>query len=98
MTNLDIIKEKCIDIDSFAEWLNSIMEQGEEPWNVWFDENYCSKCAPEKAYSNFTGLPVDFCWCELHNHRCKHFENGEGFPYGKDLIKLWLEGEYQNKT
>lgn len=93
MTNFEAIKQNCDTIEKLAEWLSSVTEQGEEPWNVWFDENYCSKCAPEKAKSNFTGLLMDFCWCELHNHRCKYFENWEEVPYGKDLIKLWL-GEY----
>lgn len=90
MTNLDKIKEKCTDIDSFAEWLHSIVNKGDYLWEKWFDEEYCSKCVPEEPCSEVTGISMEFGWCELHNYRCKYFKNYDSIPSGKELIKAWL--------
>lgn len=78
-------------IDSFVEWLDKYREQSYEPWDCWFDKNYCDKC--ETVFQkDANGVEHEYAWCEL-NHRCRFFKDMDEVPYGKQVIKMWLESE-----
>ena len=84
MRVFDIIKSK--NIDELAEWLDKCGVQDYSPWVNWFDCNYCNKCEPIAGeYGS------DYGWCEV-NGKCRFFQNLDEPPYGKELVKLWLEG------
>lgn len=90
MTKFEGIKSK--NIDEFAEWLDEHGEGGCSPWSLWFDENYCFKCAPVTAYVEEFGKECHCAWCEI-NGKCKFFQELSGTPDNKYVIKLWLETE-----
>lgn len=74
-------------IDEFSEWLNKYEEQAFTPWDCWFDKNYCNKCDVIVKGNN------KYAWCELNGGKCKFFQNMNEIPYGKQVIKMWLESE-----
>ena len=74
-------------IDEFAEWLNEYGMQDFSPWDCWFDNNYCKKCEPIFKDGK------EYCWCELNNNICKFFKNANEIPYGKTVVKMWLESK-----
>ena len=90
MTKFEGIKSK--NIDEFAEWLDEHGECGPDPWSLWFDENYCFKCAPVTVYVEEFGKECQCAWCEI-NGKCKFFQEFSGTPDNKYVIKLWLETE-----
>lgn len=90
MTQFDNIKSK--NIDEFAEWLDEKCLSDSAPWYEWFDENYCKKCETICQQTYFHGVS-EYAWCELNNDRCRFFQDMNEIPYGKDLVKMWLETE-----
>lgn len=94
MTVFENIKSK--NIDGFAEWLNEHGKQDYAPWDIWFDKLYCDKCEPivkhDPNYDN-NGLEHEYCWCELHDGKCKFFQDMDEAPWGKQIVKMWLESE-----
>lgn len=96
MTNFD--KIKSLNIDQFAEWLDSNGMWDNSPWSKWFDEEYCKKCESVKAMVQNFGFEREckFAWCELE-HKCKFFQSLPEEPSPKDVIKLWLEAEAEDE-
>lgn len=96
MTNFD--KIKSLNIDQFAEWLDSNGMWDNSPWSQWFDERYCKQCESVKAIvQNFgSERECEFAWCELE-HKCKFFQSLPEEPSPKDVIKLWLEAEAEDE-
>ena len=82
-------------IDELAEWLDTHCVPDFSPWIKWFDDNYCKKCESIIATDTVLGFEreMEFGWCELHGDRCKYFQDKEYAPYGKELVKMWLESE-----
>lgn len=79
-------------IDDFTEWLDKYKEQSFEPWECWFDENYCNKCKTV-VKKDANGVEHEYAWCEFNHNKCKFFQDMEEIPYGKQVIKMWLESE-----
>ena len=78
---------KANNIDELAEWLDKyIVCIDEAPWTLWWDKNYCKKCAAEVV--NFD----EYGYCELHD-KCRFFQDMYDVPDNKCVIKLWLESE-----
>ena len=92
MTKFEEIKSK--NIDELAEWLDKHGVYDYSLWGNWFDENYCSKCEPILVSKEGTDYHFDIpcAWCEL-NGKCKFFQDLDGTPDNKYVIKLWLETE-----
>ena len=95
MTNFESIK--AMSIDQLTEWLAQNASWEDSPWAEWFDENYCSKCATEYGTMVDTGRKVKFAWCELHE-KCKFFPDLEDIPDDKEIIKMWLEVNYEENS
>ena len=67
------------------------------PWDNWFYKNYCRKCEPitkENPNCRFCKT-LEYAWCELNDNKCKFFPDMKEAPYGKQIIKMWLESEEQ---
>ena len=93
MKVFNVIKNK--NIDELSEWLDKYCLSDNAPWYLWFDKNYCSKCDTVTEYSNELNGKCEFSWCELYD-KCKYFPNLNDIPCNKQLIKLWLESEYED--
>lgn len=91
MTKFEEIKSK--NIYELAEWLCENGKQDYGLWDMWFDQNYCSKCEPILVSKEGTDYHIDIhrAWCELNENKCKFFPDMDEPPWGKQLIKLWLE-------
>lgn len=87
MTVLDNFKSK--NIDEFIDWLDEYVAFDTAPWMWWWDNVYCKKCFSEDCYAS------DYSYCETHN-RCRYFQNMDEIPSVKQIIKMWLESEYNN--
>lgn len=85
MTIFEFLKSKSI--DEIAEYLDEYGIHDNSPWILWWDENYCHKCNAVEQDG------FDYSWCEL-NGKCKFFPEMNNVIYTKDIIKLWLESEY----
>lgn len=72
-------------IDELAEWMNKNIVD-DSPWVFWWDNKYCNKCDGVSFEGQEYGL------CELHN-KCKFFQDMDGIPDNKQIIKMWLERE-----
>lgn len=81
-------------IDEFAEWLDKNGVQDFSPWSEWFDKNYCKKCESIiKINPHCCYIKSEYAWCELNDGKCKFFQDMDDIPYGKQLIKMYLESE-----
>lgn len=78
-------------IDELAKWFDKYCMSDGSPWYAWYDRKYCKNCEP--VIVEDAVLDKEYGWCELNNHKCKFFQDMECAPYGKHLIKLWLESE-----
>ena len=76
------------DIDEFADFLYKYVNMDNAPWTEWFDEKYCQRCEPEIKDGQEWG------YCELHG-KCRFFENMSKQPTEKQVIKMWLENEFE---
>jgi hypothetical protein len=94
MTIFENIKSK--NIDELAEWLNKYGLQDYSPWDNWFDNNYCNNCESIIQQDTKHCLTFECAWCELNGNKCKYFPDMNGIPWGKQIIKLWLESEDNN--
>lgn len=93
MNNFDKVKSK--NIDEFAEWLD---KHGDDcSWVEWFSKNYCSKCEPVMCHYENSEQEFPCCWCELHDNKCKFFPELDEAPDNKQIIKMWLENEYEEE-
>lgn len=92
MTVFDNINSK--NIDEFVEWLHKIGMHESSPWMKFFDDNYCKKCEPEVADDPDAGWHLSSAYCELHD-KCKYFKDIDDIPSIKQIIKMWLESEYE---
>lgn len=90
MTIFECLKTK--NIDELTEWFDKHMMFDNASWWHWWDENYCKKCEPIIATDN-DGDKHEFAYCEL-NGNCKFFSDMDKIPDNKQIIKMWLESEY----
>ena len=90
MTVFENIKSK--NIDGFAEWLNEHGKQDCALWDNWFDNQYCSRCNAEEVYDVDRDFYNDYAWCEISG-KCKFFQDMDEVPWGKQIVKMWLESE-----
>lgn len=90
MTVFDSFKSK--NIDELAEWLNEYGIQDFSPWYNWFDSKYCCKCEPEEVYEVDHDFSHNYAWCEVCGN-CKFFQDMDEVPWGKQIVKMWLESE-----
>ena len=89
-------KFKSMTIDEFADWLDKYGQFDGSPWMSWWDDKYCSKCEPIKVENETYVIPVMCSWCELHKNKCKFFPDREEMPSNKDIIKMYLEEQYND--
>jgi hypothetical protein len=92
MTVFDDINSK--DIDEFVYWLDEVGMHDCSLWVKWWDDNYCNKCKPEVVDDPETGGQFCNAYCELHGN-CKYFKDLDDIPSIKQIIKMWLESEYE---
>lgn len=91
MTVFENMKAK--NIDEFAEWLDENCMTDGSAWCVWFNNKYCKHCEPIIVKGDDFYRDMEYCWCELNGDRCKFFQDMKEIPWGKQLIKMWLESE-----
>lgn len=103
MTNFE--KIASLSIEEFAGWIdNTLSLNGDEPWNKWFDEEYCKKCEPIKGiinafyspYSPYSSVKVDCAFCEVNDY-CKFFPHSNSPLDTKDVITMWLKREVEEQ-
>ena len=85
MTVFESLNTKTI--DEIAEWLDEYVVFDDAPWLKWWDDNYCKECMMEDS---------ERVWCEL-NGNCKFFKDKDEIPSSKEMIKMWLESETNEK-
>lgn len=90
MTIFESIKSK--NIDELAEWLNEHGKQDFAPWDNWFDNKYCRRCEAEEVHDVDRDFYDDYGWCEMAG-KCKFFQDMDEIPWGKQIVKMWLESE-----
>lgn len=101
MTKFESIKSKSI--DELVEWTHTYRQHDDSVWNKWFDENYCQKCEtvtiPKEEYARIIGWghsdyrgDIECGYCEA-NGKCRYFQDMDGIPDNKEIIKMWLETE-----
>jgi hypothetical protein len=90
MTVFDNFKTK--NIDELAEWLNEYGMQDFAPWDNWFDSEYCCRCEAVEVHDADYHLCHDYGWCEI-NGKCIFFQDMDETPWGKQIVKMWLESE-----
>lgn len=94
-------------IDELAEWLDKNCMFDNSPWLNSFNEKYCEKCesikckyvdAEEKlgiTPFSYSG-EIECAYCELEN-KCRFFQDLDDVPDNKEMIKMWLEEEADEK-
>lgn len=80
-------------IDELAEWLDKYGMFDGSPWLKYWDENYCQKCESVDVYVPELDRELKCAWCEVHNDKCKFFQDMEETPDNKQIIKMWLESK-----
>lgn len=88
MTNYEMLKNKTV--DELIDWLDEYVIN-DSPWISYFDNKYCKKCEPIHCEDGDCGSN-DYGWCELNN-KCRFFQDMDGIPDNKQIIKMWLERE-----
>ena len=87
---------KAMSTDQLAEWLDEHGAFDSAPWTLWFDKRYCANCPSETTLIPDCGAepvyytPRTCAWCEIHD-KCRFFQDLDDVPYGKDIVKMWLE-------
>ena len=89
MTVFDNIKFD--NIDKFAAWLHNLSDQSFPPWDEWYGHKYCDNCDAVVKWNGYRNC--EYSWCELHDGKCKFFQDMDEVPWGERLIKMWLESE-----
>jgi hypothetical protein len=89
MTVFDNFKTK--NIDELAEWLSEYGMQDFAPWDNWFDSEYCSKC--DTIIKTDGIYKTEYTWCEANCNKCRFFQDMNEVPWGKQIVKMWLESE-----
>lgn len=87
MKIIDVIKS--FNLDEMVEFLTKYSSLDENPWNDWWDENYCSKCMPEISTESYYCGYMECTYCELHGN-CKYFPDMKEVPNYEQVIKMWL--------
>lgn len=90
MKIIDVIKS--FNTEELAEFLDNFGTLDYNPWNDWWNENYCEKCMPEISTESYYYGYMECAYCELHGN-CKYFQNMKEVPNNKEVIKMWLETE-----
>lgn len=88
-------KIKTMNREQIADWLDKCGAFDGSPWTEWFDKKYCKNCPSENVYVEYFNSYADCAWCEL-NYKCKFFPDMKDIPSNKDIIKMWLETEYED--
>lgn len=91
MTVFENMKAK--NIDELAEWLDEYGATDGSPWHDWFENKYCNHCEPIFVKGDDFYRDMEYGWCELNCDKCKFFQDMKEIPWGKQLIKMWLESE-----
>ena len=102
MTNFE--KIKSLSIEEFAGWIDSTLPfSGNEPWNKWFNEEYCKKCEPETVLGNGLYYPwgtheteIECSFCEINGY-CRFFPYYNSPLDTKDVITMWLNKEEEEQ-
>lgn len=103
MTNFE--KIKSLSVEEFAGWIDTTLSfSGDEPWNKWFDEEYCKKCETIKAfpnvfynpYSPYSPKEIDCSFCEVNDY-CRFFPHYNSPLDTKDVIIMWLNKEEEEQ-
>ena len=95
MTVFENMKSK--NVDELAEWLDKYCMFDGSPWYAWFDRKYCKHCEPIIIEGNDEfHRDMEYGWCELNGDKCKFFQDMKEVPWGRQLIKMWLESEDVN--
>ena len=96
MTNLT--KLKSMTQEELVNWLDKYGDFDGSPWMKWFGKTYCDNCPGITCkVPAFDNKEVECSFCEL-NHKCKFFEELERELDTKDILKLWLESNYQSEA
>ena len=97
-------KIKSLSIEGFAGWIDSTLPfSGGEPWNKWFNEEYCKKCEPEIVLGNGLYYPwgtheteIECAFCETNGY-CRFFPYYNSPLDTKDVIIMWLNKEEEEQ-
>lgn len=91
MNNYD--KFRSMTIEEMAQWFEKNFDCDDTPWINSFNEKYCKNCELVKGKcKDYHCNEMIFTYCELFD-KCRYFEDEEGCPSDKLMIKLWLNGE-----
>lgn len=92
MTVFENFKNKTI--DEIVEWLDEHGAFDNFLWIQWFDQKYCKQCESEFTYVSELDKKCECAWCEL-NGKCRFFKELDDTPDNKQIIRMWLESEYE---
>ncbi len=105
MNNFNFLQS--LSLDELATWLDKYGQFDDSPWMSWFNENYCDKCESiECSYTEYGAhienpynrrITFECSYCELEN-KCKFFLEFDDILDNKDIIKLWLNSEYNKES
>ena len=94
-------------VDELAEWLDENGQFDSAPWSEWFSKKYCNNCESIKCkYADteeklgitkfsYSG-EIECAYCELEKN-CRFFPELDDVPDNREVIKLWLEEEADEK-
>lgn len=87
-------KFRSMTIEEMAQWFEKNFDcYDTTPWINTFNEKYCKNCEIVKGKcKDYHGNERIFTYCELFD-KCRYFEDEDGCPSNKLMIKLWLNGE-----
>ena len=88
-------KIKSMNINEFADYLNECWIHDNDPSMEWWNEKYCNNCESVNAYFEYINREMECAWCEINGEKCKFFPEFVTTPNSKEIIKLWLESEYE---
>ena len=94
MTNFEQFKN--MNMNELARWIDENVMVECAPHNIWFDKKYCSKCDPIVIVHN-DGYEMEYAYCEM-NDKCRFFPEHNILSDTENVVKLWLENDYEENT
>lgn len=86
-------KINSMNIDEMASWLSCLSYYDDTLWLSWWEDTFCKDCYAEMVQIE-EGKWIPCTWCEL-NDKCRCFPEIDDIPSDEDVIRMWLESEYE---
>lgn len=86
MTRFEKISK--MDLNELADFFDKYFGNIDGPWDDWFNEVYCQKCAPI-VMDGHELAPCEAPWVDSQNCLC----GGLGRRFTKDIVFAWLQAE-----